>query len=95
METLAARLKRMRTQKDMSAQQIADLTGIPVTTYREWENGRQILGEPYEKLSKALDVTLFELMTGRKPKNADLFLKLEELEKNLRELRSELGTLLT
>ncbi|QLY26515.1 helix-turn-helix domain-containing protein [Bdellovibrio sp. KM01] len=95
METLATRLKRMRTQKEMSAQQIADQAGIPVTTYREWENGRQILGEPYEKLSKALDVSLFELMTGRKPKNADLFLKLEEVEKTLSELRSQLGNLLT
>ncbi|QDK44778.1 hypothetical protein DOM22_06170 [Bdellovibrio sp. ZAP7] len=95
METLAKRLKRLRTEQDKSAQQIADLTGIPVTTYREWENGRQILGEPYEKLSKALDVSLFELMTGRKPKHADLFIKLEEVEKTLSELRSQLGNLLT
>jgi transcriptional regulator with XRE-family HTH domain len=95
METLAKRLKRLRTEKDMSAQQLAETAGIPVTTYREWENGRQILGEPYEKLAQALDVTLFELLTGRKPNRADLFIKLEEVEKTLGELRSHLGSLLT
>ncbi|UYL07515.1 helix-turn-helix domain-containing protein [Bdellovibrio sp. SKB1291214] len=95
METLGKRLKRLRSDKDMSAQQVADLAGIPVTTYREWENGRQILGEPYEKLAHALDVTLFELLTGRKPNRADLFIKLEEVEMALGELRSHLGSLLT
>jgi transcriptional regulator with XRE-family HTH domain len=92
METLAKRLKRLRTEKDMSAQQVADLAMIPVTTYREWENGRQILGEPYEKLAAALDVSLFVLMTGREPKQADLFIKLEQVEKTLSELRSQLDS---
>ncbi|WP_413586840.1 helix-turn-helix domain-containing protein [Bdellovibrio sp. HCB274] len=95
MENLGMRLKRLRTEKDMSAQQVANLAAIPVTTYREWENGRQILGEPYEKLAQALNVTLFELLTGRKPNLADLFDKLAEVEKNLADLRFHLGSSLS
>lgn len=94
MDTLAKRLKRLRTEQDMSAQAVADSAGIPVTTYREWENGRQILGEPYEKLAQALNVTLFELLTGRTPKQSDLFMKLDEVERSLTELRLHLASVL-
>ncbi|MBO9666510.1 MAG: helix-turn-helix transcriptional regulator [Bdellovibrio sp.] len=93
MDTLAKRLKAFRQEKHLSAQELAETCGIPVTTYREWENGRQIQGEPYEKLAEALGVSLFELMTGRKPKYSDVFFKLDELEKQIADLRGHLSAM--
>ncbi|WP_413561563.1 helix-turn-helix domain-containing protein [Bdellovibrio sp. HCB209] len=90
---MAQRLKRLRKEKELSAQALAERAGIPVTTYREWENGRQILGEPYEKLAQALNVSLYEILTGKTPKLADAFTKIEEIESQLKSLRSHLGSL--
>jgi transcriptional regulator with XRE-family HTH domain len=35
--------------------------GIAESTYRDWENGRKIQGEPYLELSKILDLPLAQL----------------------------------
>lgn len=36
--------------------------GIPESTYREWEYGSQIRGEPYAKIATAFGVTLDDLL---------------------------------
>ena len=36
--------------------------GVPETTYREWEYGRAIRGEPYVKIALAFGVTLDALL---------------------------------
>ena len=40
----------------------AQLIGVPETTYREWEYGRQIRGEPYLKIAKAFGISVSELL---------------------------------
>lgn len=35
--------------------------GVPETTYREWEYGRAITGEPYPKIAEAFEITLEEV----------------------------------
>lgn len=37
--------------------------GVPETTYREWEYGRAIRGEPYPKIAAAFGVSL-EVLFG-------------------------------
>jgi transcriptional regulator with XRE-family HTH domain len=64
MESLAKRLQRLRKAKAVSASQMAKRLAVAETTYREWEQERQIRGEPYMKLAEILGVSLSELMTG-------------------------------
>lgn len=37
------------------------LIGVPESTYRDWEYGREIRGEPYLQIAKAFGITLDEL----------------------------------
>ena len=67
-EKFHTRLQRLRNQKDISVRQMAQRIDVPESTYREWEYGRQIKGEPYGKLAVALNVSLNELLTGKKDK---------------------------
>lgn len=68
---LAARLKRLRRLRGFSTVEAAKLIGVPPTTYREWEYGRQITGEPYPDIARAFEVTLDELF-GNDPSNTSL-----------------------
>ena len=90
MESFSQRLRRLRSEKELSARQMAEKSGIPISTYREWEYGKQIKGEPYEKIAAALDVTLYELLTGRRPNQLEAFRKLEEIESACRSIRNTL-----
>ena len=47
--------------------EVAARTGVPLTTYREWEYGRAIQGEPYGAIAKVLEVSLEELLPGKRP----------------------------
>jgi transcriptional regulator with XRE-family HTH domain len=63
---MAKRLRRFRTQggQKMTLNEVAKRVGVPVTTYRDWEYGREIKGEPYLRLSEAFGVSLTELLGG-------------------------------
>jgi transcriptional regulator with XRE-family HTH domain len=46
----------------------AKLIGVPETTYREWEYGRAIRGEPYLKIARAFGISVEELfVTDEEP----------------------------
>ena len=68
MTYFSKRLKAHRLKKDISASEMARLIGVPITTYRDWEAGREIQGQPYLKISEALGISLYELMTVENPK---------------------------
>ena len=40
MESFKNRLKRIRWDKQLSQKQVAEMLGIPVSTYANWEQGR-------------------------------------------------------
>lgn len=63
---------------------------MPITTYREWENGRKIIGEPYLELCRVFDVSLFELMTGTKSAAGDALQLIDVIEHNLQQLKETL-----
>jgi len=65
METMGKRLKAYRLKRNLSQKQVADLVGISASTYRDWEYGKQIKGEPYAKLAQALGTTISELLGGQ------------------------------
>lgn len=65
METIAKRPETLRKQKGLTQKEVAEQMNIPASTYRDWEYGKQIKGEPYVKLAEILEVSLTQLLTGR------------------------------
>lgn len=81
MKTLGDRLKTFRKNKNLSAREVASQVGVSVSTYRDWENGRSINGEPYSKLADALGVHVLEVLEGRQP--GSIYVDLLDMEKIL------------
>ena len=76
-ESFPKRLKRLREQKSLSIRDVASALDVSPSTYRAWEYGVQIKGEPYVALSKIYHVGLAELLTGE-PSQLESQLKLIE-----------------
>lgn len=93
MSTLAKRLREMRHKKGLTIQEVSTQTGIPVSTYKEWENGRQIRGEPYLLLAQTYQVSLHEILTGEKGQANQLLEKLEEMERRIQDIKKDLISL--
>jgi len=55
------RLKKLRQDRGISPKVMAEKLEVSVSTYRDWEYGRKITGEPYVKISQVLNVGLNEL----------------------------------
>ncbi|MES2803907.1 MAG: helix-turn-helix transcriptional regulator [Bdellovibrionota bacterium] len=94
MINIGQRMKQFRVNAGLSIAEVATAASVPVSTYREWENGRQIQGEPYAKISQALNITLYELLTGQKPKSLDVLHKISEMERLCQDLRKHLQSLI-
>lgn len=87
METMGERLKRLREGKNLSISEVSRMTKIPISTYREWEYGREIKGEPYAKLAAVFNVTIHELITGESTNEADFFAAITNVENALGKLK--------
>lgn len=92
MSIFSKRLKSLRLAKGLSIKDLAKEIQVPVTTYREWEYGREIKGEPYLRIAKALDVPLHQLLGGPLGEHKRLVSIVEELEFNLKRLKNELAS---
>ncbi|MCB0365059.1 MAG: helix-turn-helix transcriptional regulator [Bdellovibrionaceae bacterium] len=88
------RLRSLRKAKGLTMREMARRVGVPETTYREWEVGRAIQGEPYVRMSEALGVSLSELLTGHRPDQAKLLVEIETMEEGLRQLKNKLNAML-
>lgn len=65
---LGIRIKRLRLKQNLSAEEAARQIGVSSSTYRDWESGRPIKGEPYLRICTVLKCSLldlFGLSTGR------------------------------
>jgi len=93
-ETIHTRLKRFRTRRGLSIKTVSALSGIPISTYKEWENGRQIRGEPYPILAEALQVTLQELITGEKPQAGRILERMDRLQIEIESIKKDLISLI-
>jgi transcriptional regulator with XRE-family HTH domain len=92
MDSFNIRLKRIREERNLSIKEIASRVGVPVSTYREWEYGRAIKGEPYVKIAEALGVGVYELLTGEVPNMSQAYEKIHMIERACAELRKEFGS---
>jgi transcriptional regulator with XRE-family HTH domain len=61
---ISKRIKELREAKNLTIKATAGYLGVPPSTYREWEQGTKISGEPYEALAELFGVSLHYLMTG-------------------------------
>ena len=93
MEKFNKRLKTLRTMKGLTMKEVAQATDVPLSTYREWEYGRAIQGEPYLKIAQALSVSLSELLTGSS-RNSEVWRELELIEHHIKNLRDVLSSAL-
>ena len=86
-ESLGKRLKRLRTLKDLSIKEVALRVGVPQTTYREWENDRKIVGEPYVELAKVFETSVYELITGEARTDQALIASLSNIELEVKKMK--------
>jgi SOS-response transcriptional repressor LexA len=81
METLGARIKRLRTALNLRPAELARLVGVPPQYIDNWENrGHRPSSRYGTLLAQALGITEEELFTGRKPTNHDELSKLTVTE---------------
>lgn len=73
MEFFNKRLQKLRKERGLSVRTMAKKLKVPESTYREWEYGRAIRGEPYVKIAEVLEVSLQELF-GQVPSNKNILL---------------------
>ncbi len=81
------RLRRIRSDKGLSAEQVARDIEVAVSTYREWENGRAITGQPYIEMAKALGVSVYQLLGLEDQRRDEISSRLEDIEKLAKEVR--------
>lgn len=89
-EAFHVRLKRIRKSRGLTMRELAREIDVPETTYREWEYGRAVQGQPYESLARTLDVSLKELLTGEKIGQNDIMKSIEEIENSVNLLRRKM-----
>lgn len=80
MKDFGTRLKNLRELKSLSVKEMAERSQVPLSSYREWEQGRKILGEPYPNLAKALGVPLGELFGLQSIEQKEVVGALEEVK---------------
>lgn len=89
-EKIGARLRRLRVGRSLSTIEVASRLGVAPSTYREWENGRAIRGEPYEKLALILGASLQEVLLGERFKSSEALRVMDEVEAGLAKLKYEI-----
>lgn len=77
--SVGAKISNRRKDLGYSVKKVASEIGISESTYRDWENGRKISGEPYEKIAKALNMPILELVTNQG-------IRITEIEKEIKNL---------
>ncbi|MCK5074466.1 MAG: helix-turn-helix transcriptional regulator [Bacteriovoracaceae bacterium] len=94
MNEFGNRLQRFRKEKHYSIREVSNKLCVAESTYRDWEQGREIKGEPYVKMSHFFDISLYELMTGDTGKVKPILDKVNHVKIILNKIQTELGSLL-
>jgi transcriptional regulator with XRE-family HTH domain len=93
METFHQRLRRLRKNSGFTIRDLAKKISVPESTYREWEYGRGVRGQPYLKLADALEVSVYELLGGSAKNKASVMARFHDVEKAVSALGIELMSL--
>lgn len=87
MERIADRLRRHRKKNNLTTAQVAQELGIAASTYREWEIGRQIRGEPYLRLARLFKISVAELLGGEDLGREQVLRDLQVIEELIGKIR--------
>ena len=88
-------IKSRREEQNLKVKEVAQAIGVAESTYREWENGRKIQGEPYLKISQVLHISIGDLLgVSKREVLQELFLHIETLEKHVKNLRQNVSQIL-
>lgn len=87
MESIAKRLKCLRVQNNLTQAEAATQIGVSPSTYRDWEYGKQIRGEPYERIAQALGVSLTYIIAGKVSQGDEVLTKLRDIERTVETIR--------
>lgn len=74
------RIRLLREKRGLTIAECAQAVGVSASTYRDWEYGRAITGEPYIKMAQVLRVSLSVLLGGE---DGDVIRELLEIESSL------------
>jgi transcriptional regulator with XRE-family HTH domain len=90
MESIGQRLRARRKTLGLSIQEVARQINLPESTYRGWENGVTIQGEPYRAIARVLGTSLLELMYGERPQLPTLLENLKRVRLALSQVEEQL-----
>ncbi len=77
-------IKKLRLAKGWSLKKAAEQIGVPVSTYRDWEYGNSVRGEPYQKIAEVFGVPLEELFGSvAKSEKSELLRAVKETKEKL------------
>jgi transcriptional regulator with XRE-family HTH domain len=88
-------IKTRREELDLKVKDVAKSIGVAESTYREWENGRKIQGEPYVLISQILNISVGELLgINRRESIQNVFTQIEIIEKHVKTLQQNVTQIL-
>ena len=87
--SFGSRLKKLRHLKELSIEEVSKKIGVPASTYREWESGRAIQGEPYLKIAEVFGVSVHELLSGHAQTASRALTLIRQIESLCQELERE------
>lgn len=91
MSAISKKLKFHRLRLNLTVKECAEAIQVSPSTYRDWENGRAISGEPYLKMADLFGIGLYELLSENTPKKQtavhELEIKLSEAQRLVHELK--------
>jgi len=90
---IAKRLKELRTIKGLTIKEVAKELNLSPSTYRDWELGTQITGEPYKKLAEIYNVSLNVLLDNDIKESDELLYQIDHVISSLFKIKQEVISL--
>ena len=90
MSLIKNRLRDRRKELGLTMKDVSSAIGVSLSTYREWEYGRSIQGEPYIELARVLKLGLVYLLSGSTSEREPLLDSLVYLEDRISDIKENL-----
>ncbi len=85
---ISKKLKNRREELGVKVKDVAQYVGVAESTYRDWENGRSIQGEPYKELAEILNLSIGQLLgIDERDVIQSFLLEVTRLEKSISAIR--------
>ncbi len=85
--SVAEKMKTRRQKLNIKVRDISQKVGVAESTYRDWENGRSIQGEPYMKIANALNMNILDLLEIEKTSIGKVIADIDAIENHVKNIR--------